>query len=408
MKVLWVNPSFLDYRVPLYQALNEQLNGGLSVVYSKARTPERVVRKIEDALGVNAVGMSGERRFEIGRRSGWANSLLRIPYQPGLMRKILGIDADVIVAEGFFQWTPAALMKSAFQKIPFVVAYERTHHTERNCPRWRTIYRKRIVAMTDAMLCSGQQCSRYSRSLGMAADRIVCGHMSAETEGLWRRARAITPDRRKDIRAHLGIQGLAFLFAGKLIELKGVRQLIQCWARLEQFRPGAATLLLAGDGPLRNELETMARGLRGVRFLGHIDYDEIAAYYAAADVFVFPTLEDNGALVVPEAMACGLPVLCSRYNGMHEDLIRDGNNGWVFDPLDPADFFDRLRVCIERAPWLPEMGGRSREIVQAHTPAKAAMSVVNGCQIAIEHRRGRKTPHFSINRRTGRVPAPRS
>ncbi|MCE5230695.1 glycosyltransferase family 4 protein [bacterium] len=404
MKVLWVNPSFLDYRVPVYAALNERLRGGLCVVYSKDRTPERVVRKIESAIGGNAVGLTGEHRFEFGRRQPWANSFLRVPYQPGLMRTLMSIEADAVIAEGFFQWAPAALIKSVVQKLPFVVAYERTHHTERNCPRWRTAYRRRIVRMTDAMLCSGTECSLYSQSLGMPAGRIVCGHMCAETDGIARRARAISDERRGDIRALLGIEGVAFLFAGRLIELKGLRQLLECWLRFEQAWPGAGTLLLAGDGPMRPELECLVARARNVRLLGHIDYDELAAYYAAADVFVFPTLEDNGALVVPEAMACGLPILCSKYNGMHDELIEDGVNGWVFDPLNADDFYDRLRVCAAHASRLADMGQRSQEIIQDYTPARAAESVVEGCLIAIEHRRGRRpTIDYSIRRPIERV-----
>lgn len=408
MKVLWVNPSFLDYRVPLYEALSERLGGGLHVVYSKDRTPERVVRKVESALGDNAIGLWGEYRFELGRRQAWSNSFLRIPYQPGLMRRLMGIEADVVIGEGFFQWTPAALIKSAVQKIAFVIAYEKTHHTERNCPRWRESYRRRLIGLTDAMLCSGTQCSHYAQSLGMPAERIVCGHMTAETEGLSHRVKAIPRARRDEIRAALGVEGLAFLFTGRLVDLKGLRQLLQCWRRVERFWPGAATLLIAGEGPLRGELEQMSQGLNWVRFLGLIDYDELAAYYSAADAFVFPTLEDNGALVIPEAMACGLPILCSRYNGMHDDLIRDGDNGWVFDPLDPIDFFDRMRICIAHSKWLPEMGRRSQELIQMHTPARAAASIVDGCRIAIDHYRRRKTPQFSIDRTTQRVPSARS
>lgn len=387
MRILWVNPSFLDYRVPVYDALNRMLDGGLRVVYSKERTPPRVARKVEEALGGNAIGLTGEHRLELGEKQAWANSFIRIPYQPGLMRTVLGIEADAVIGEGFFQWTPAALMKKLVQKTPLAIAYERTAHTERRCPPWRTVYRRQVLKFVDAMLCSGEQCSRYSQSLGMPADRIALGHMSADTEGLRVRCGGIGPDLRAAIRKHLRVEGVAILFIGRLVELKGVRRLMESWIRFEQACPAAATLLIAGGGPLRPQLETMVAeaGLGNVRLLGHVDYDDLAAVYAAADAFIMPTLEDNGALVVPEAMACGLPVICSKYNGMHEDLIRDGDNGWIFDPHDPDDFVDRLRVCVASASRLPEMGSRSVEIVQRHTPIRAAESVIAGCRMAISH-----------------------
>jgi hypothetical protein len=225
MRILWVNPSFLDYRVAVYSELDQLLDGGLTVVYSKNRTPQRVSNKIEQALGARAIGLSGERKLEFGRKhESWSNSFVRIPFQPGLLRRLLRVQADVIVAEGFFQWTPAALLKSALQKIPIAIAYERTRHTERNCPRWRAAYRKRVIRWIDAMLCSGKECANYAQSLGMPAARIARGHMSADTGAMRRQVENITAAQREETRKRYGIEGTAFIFAGRLIELKGLRQ----------------------------------------------------------------------------------------------------------------------------------------------------------------------------------------
>lgn len=60
MRILWVNPSFLDYRVPVYKKLFDMTNGNFFLIYSKKRVPERVIEKIDDALGSNAIGMSNE------------------------------------------------------------------------------------------------------------------------------------------------------------------------------------------------------------------------------------------------------------------------------------------------------------------------------------------------------------
>jgi glycosyltransferase involved in cell wall biosynthesis len=61
-----------------------------------------------------------------------------------------------------------------------------------------------------------------------------------------------------------------------------------------------------------------------------------------ADVFVLPTLEDNWSLVIPEAMACGLPVTTSIYNGCHAELIRDGENGCTFDTYNTESLLQAL------------------------------------------------------------------
>jgi glycosyltransferase involved in cell wall biosynthesis len=109
----------------------------------------------------------------------------------------------------------------------------------------------------------------------------------------------------------------------------------------------------------------------------------MAAYYAAADAFVIPTLEDNWSLVVPEAMACGLPILCSKYSGCWPELVQEGN-GWVFDPLDHQDTLRVLNLCIQKGSELPGMGRESRTIIAGHTPQHAARSIYEACRIATE------------------------
>ena len=143
-------------------------------------------------------------------------------------------------------------------------------------------------------------------------------------------------------------------------------------------------LVIVGDGPERERLENQvqAAGLKSVYFEGAVDYDYMASYYAAADAFVIPTLEDNWSLVVPEAMACGLPILCSKYNGCWPELVQE-RNGWVFDPLDPQDTLRGMKACIERGPELPGMGnsstsGRRRRAISS--PARSLKKISLWCR----------------------------
>ena len=56
-----------------------------------------------------------------------------------------------------------------------------------------------------------------------------------------------------------------------------------------------------------------------------------------------PTLEDNWNLVVPEAMACGLPIACSIYNGCYPELVHEGINGKLFGPLKEKTIIEALK-----------------------------------------------------------------
>jgi glycosyltransferase involved in cell wall biosynthesis len=236
------------------------------------------------------------------------------------------------------------------------------------------------------MACNGRLSREYSMHLGMPAERITVGQMAADSHRLAELAQATGTTERERIRSQWGSPSMVFATVGRLIELKGNAELLDAWARLERERPGDWRLVIVGDGNERASLEqkACALGLRGVVFQGHVDYEGIAAIYGAVDVLVMPTLEDNWSLVVPEAMACGLPVLCSIYNGCYPELISQGANGWTFDPLDAESTLQGLKRCVDAKPRLGEMGQASRQIVAAFTSERAADAILEACRIANE------------------------
>jgi glycosyltransferase involved in cell wall biosynthesis len=365
------------------------LDGELWVIYSEDYVPSHVTNKIRQSLGPRAVGMTGEMRVGPNQFAGFANTASRVVYQPGLLREIARTKPDVLVGDGFFQWTSFALIYKMFKKTPLVVCYERTFHTERSAQWYRTLYRRFALRFVDAMCCNGRLCSEYSQWLGMSELRITTGHMVADTEKLKDAVACVSESQRKALRKKWGSPGVVFLAVGRLNQRKGVRELLLGWSVLEKELPGQWKLVLIGAGPEEGALKRLVReaNLQRVMFVGSVDYDAIPLYYAAADVLVMPTLEDNWSLVVPEAMACGLPVLCSKYNGCHPELIRPGENGWVFDPLDTEETFQTLKKCIENRSRLNQMGQRSREIISAHTPQHAAASILSACKIALRNQK---------------------
>jgi len=390
MKVIWVNPCFLDYRVPVYQALSKLLGNTLTVIFSRNRTPDSVCGKIRDVLGDRAVGLGGELRLSFGASTtSFANVGLNIPFQPGLLRAIDRAKPDVIISEGFFQWTPASLLYKTLNQTALAIAYERTVHTERNAGVRRTAYRRFVAQRADAFVCNGVLSKQYcTEQLRVPESRVVTGAMAADSDGLGRKRATISERERRRHAERLGLTGPVFVCVGRLIRLKGLRELLGAWAQYVDQQANPGTLLLVGDGPERNVLEDMVRelGLSNVVFSGAVAYEEIAGYFAVGDVLVVPTLEDNWSLVVPEAMACGLPVLCSRYNGCWPELIQPERNGWVFDPCSREDFAALLAAVHRDRERLPEMGRASEIIVKNFSPEHAARAVLNACEIALMNR----------------------
>ncbi|WP_120077621.1 glycosyltransferase family 4 protein [Aurantiacibacter odishensis] len=387
MRIAWVTRSFLDYRIPVFREVDAMVEGGLHLTFSGSYVPESVTSKAIHVLGDRAYPLTGEMQFGGEDREYLANRNLSIRWQPGLVGHISRLKPDVIVADGFFKWTLPALIHRVRFGTPLVIAYERTRHTERNAQGLRTMYRRQVVKRTDAMDCSGQLCKEYTvEDLGMDPARITLGHMSADTEGLEAAVDAISVTDREELRAKLGVSGVTFLYVGRLHDCKGLHEMLDGWQAAD-FAPDTATLLLVGDGPLREELQARVAGMQGVVMAGRVPYDELPPYYAAADAFLIATLEDNWSLVVPEAMASGLPVLSSVHNGCWPEFVR-AENGWTFTPENTNELVSCLQQAKNRGrQGLADMGRKSREIVQDYGPVNAARSIVEACRIAIAHRR---------------------
>ncbi len=150
-----------------------------------------------------------------------------------------------------------------------------------------------------------------------------------------------TPARHSDaLRSSWGVSPttLVVLCVGRLAPEKNLPTLRLAFERLRESVPDAR-LVLVGDGPQRLELCT---AWPDVCFAGVQRGEALAAHYASADLFVFPSLTETFGNVVPEAMASGLPVVAYRHAAAAE-LIRDGVDGCLAPAGDDAAFV--ARVC---------------------------------------------------------------
>ena len=379
IKIAWVTKSFLDYRIPVFIELDNLCNHQLHIVTSDRLTPIRVLNKLKKSFGDRAHILSGERIIGSDFQSeNKANQKICIPYHPRLIKTITNIKPDLLIGDGFFQWSFYALIYKIWKKKFIVICYERTFHTERNVQWYRIMYRRLIMRWVDAVCCNGILSEKYTQSLGFPKAHITKGHMVADVEGLKKQIKFVQNKSLTTLKSKWNATGVVFIFVGHLIERKGLKQLFNAWKEFDKQFPNSGTLIIAGEGHLESELKdfTNRHNLNNVRFVGWIDYDQIGLYYSAADVFVIPTLEDNWSLVVPEAMACSLPILTSKFNGCWPELIKIGKNGWIFDPYDLSDMVNCFRLCIDNSDQLKNMGKFSNNIIQNYSPISAAKAIL--------------------------------
>lgn len=383
MRITWITRSFLDYRIPVFKELDKLCDHQLTVIYYNDTVPARVQQKLKNILGDRAIARNNELRIgnrpKIDNAVKKSNSCFRIPINFGLVRQVLKTKPEVLVSDGFMQWTYASLIVRAFKKIPHIMCYERTAHTERNAGKVRIWYRRFVSRWIDIIDCNGKLCGDYVKELlGWGEDKLSYGHMVADVSNLKNACKSISNEQRQTFRHQIGVQDneMLLLFTGQLISRKGVHELLSAYCHIAENLP-LMKLVYVGDGPLEDELrnEIKRKRLTNVVLTGGVDYDTIYKYYNAADCFILPTKEDNWSLVVPEAMACGLPIATTIYNGCYPELVQK-KNGWVFDVHNPQSIEDVLLKIYNCKDCLKEMGAYSEQLVASETAERAAKSII--------------------------------
>ena len=177
-----------------------------------------------------------------------------------------------------------------------------------------------------------------------------------------------------------GTAGVRFLSVGQLIPRKGFDLLLRAFAAVDD---PAATLRITGEGELRAGLERLARDLGladRVRIEPPVPYARRHEAFARADVFVLATRNDGWGMVVPEAMAAGLPVVTTPECGAGLDLVAPGT-GLI---AEPAGLAAALRHYVQNPAAAREDGQRAREhLARVWTPRIGAEFVLEGVTAAL-------------------------
>ena len=157
---------------------------------------------------------------------------------------------------------------------------------------------------------------------------------------------------------------IRIVFVGRLHEQKGVDTLLNAFQLLlESYAQRSLSLQLIGDGPLRNELVTLAERL-GV--MPHVDFvglsDQVMAYLHQADLFVLPSRAEGISNALLEAMACALPVVVSQIPG-NTDVVEHEKNGLLVPPDDAEALAASIASLLERHDLRKSLGTNARQVV---------------------------------------------
>jgi glycosyltransferase involved in cell wall biosynthesis len=321
------------YRVPVYRHLGERFSTVVAV--GKAERNRVGWEHQEETLreaGVRVEVVSG-RTFTVAEAK-------YLHVDPGYFTVLLREKPDAIISLEMGVRTLCALAYSSLMRTPVWIWWGGTPYSERTIGGAKKAIRRYVARRNVRWISYGMESSQYLRSLNISDDRIV-QIQNAVDERLFTCAE---PGDRSALPV--------LLVVGQLIERKGLEPLLRSAQRV-QARGDQFVLRLVGSGPRREALEEMVAeaGLRNVEFVGSVRPLDMPREYQAADVLVFPTLEDVWGLAVNEALLCGRPVVCSRYAGCASELLDPEN---IFDPNDDSDFDRALARAARREVSLPK------------------------------------------------------
>ena len=256
--------------------------------------------------------------------------------------------------------TQIAMYASAFSGVPFTIMAHANDIFERGL-----LLRQKAQRALKLVTIS-QYNVAYLRSVGVPEDKLAvvrCGVSFAP--------RADAPAYENKGRYRVGT-------LCRLVEKKGVDDLLRALALLHGA-PWQVELSIAGDGPLRSELERQAGelGLRDrVQFVGALGHAEVAGWMHSLDVFVLACKKDSNGdmdgipVVLMEAMSQRVPVVSTRLSGIPE-LVLHGSTGLLATPGDPGSLAHELRRLLDN----PELQAQCARAALAHVEAEFGQEV---------------------------------
>lgn len=310
---------------------------------------------------------------------------------PGVWRLIRARKFDAVVMfTGYICATFwIALAAAKLSGIPILFGTDAHDISPRDDHAWKTKIKKhlwpRLFRLADVVIAPSTGTVALMRSLNIPPERVVLMPYVVHNE--WWMGQAARVDRvavRRDW--NIPAEAPVVLFCAKLQPWKRPQDLLHAFASANV--PGSY-LVYAGDGPMRGELEALARTL-GVsaqtRFLGFVNQSGLPQVYCASDLLVLPSEYEPFGVVVNEMMLCGHGAIVSDRVGAKFDLIQQGKTGFVYPCGNIDALADLLHAALSNPEVLLGYGEASKRRIDEWSPRAYVDSVVRGIEKAIDLR----------------------
>lgn len=373
-KVALIHNIISPYRVPFFEGLTRHPSIDLSV-YFCAKTHKNRKWDILESNKYNYNVLSG-KTFEF----------LGIIYHinPVIISKLIKRRYDIVIISGNTDFTTqAAFITSKLLKTPTILWSEGIESAQSLLGKVINPLTRYIVRNVDAVVVPGTISRDFHIKMGASQKKIFIAPNIVDNKRFMQKSSKIKKDKER-LKQELNIRNKKIiLFVGQLIKRKGVEYLIKAYKRVKDEYDDVC-LVIIGDGVLKKELEEICikEDIKDVHFTGWVPEEQKIIYYSIAELFVLPTLKDLWALVINEAMACGLPVISTKAAGCAVDMIIPSENGFIVDAGNIDQLYSAMKEIILNEELARKMGERSLEIIES---GFSLGKMVNGFVSAIEY-----------------------
>ena len=347
MRAVILPPTPTPYREPMFKALAARDGLEIEVIFQSAHEP---------GWDAPADWFPTDHPYPSRHLRSWQRARAgRTPivWPRGLERALSAADPDAVVA---WEYGPASLRSFAWCRLRrrrFVIFTECTPEIDRLLPASQLRLHRWLARRADALIVASKAARERLRAFGVRDDRIELGIQSADVTPF--RGVAAAPE-------GPAARPLTILTVGRLVPDKNLATLIEGYQRAGLIA-AEATLEIVGSGFLKDELERQVERLGvAARFRGHLDPSELPALYARADIYALVSTYEPFGVVIREAAAAGLPIICSSVAGAAGDVAIDGRNAVLVDPHDADEVATALRRLVDDQALRRRMGQESRAV----------------------------------------------
>jgi len=366
MKVALVTNMPAPYRVPGFNIVHRRLPDSLKVFFCTRMEPNRKW---------NIPPMEFPHIFLEGKAHAKKDGNTYVHNNREIYRQLKAYRPDVVITGGFNPTMLYAFLYCRTHRVKHIPISDAWAMSEQHLTRIHRMMRKIVYGRSAAFIACSLKGRAYYESYGIPRESIFISHITITNE-LFRNNRSFH-ERKYDL-----------LFSGQFTERKDPFFFIKVASLVARQKKDLRVLLL-GDGPLK---EPVFKALNdaGIAFDygGYAGQDELPAHYSNCRLFLFPTEYDAWGVVANEAAAAGTPVLTTPYAGCAEELILDGQNGFVLAKDAEAWAEKCMSLLHDEKKWAT-FSSKAGTIAQKFTHESAAAALIEACSFVT------KTPKTS-------------